>query len=177
MKQKIILLLHAGIALSLTRTAKKQIYLLKTTHRKWQKIEKRKLYRLIREFHHERLVDWREYNDGSISITLSQAGKKLAQKFDFDNMTLPQSGRWDRKWRVVMYDIPQPKQATRDALRSKLKELGFKEFQKSVFIYPYSCCDEINFIIEFFDIRPYVTFGELVNPTNEASLKMSFGVK
>ena len=43
----------------------------------------------------------------------------------------------------------------REALREKLKELGFVELQKSVFAYPFECEDEINFIVEVFQIRPF----------------------
>lgn len=39
---------------------------------------------------------------------------------------------WDGKWRLVIWDIPEKRRAVRDLLRSKLKELGFSQFQKSV---------------------------------------------
>ena len=73
-----------------------------------------------------------------------------------------------------MYDIPISKNKARNAIRSKLNQLGFKEWQKSVFVHPYPCQDEINFVIEFFDLRPYVRYAELINPTNEAELKLHF---
>jgi DNA-binding transcriptional regulator PaaX len=78
---------------------------------------------------------------------------------------------------LVIYDIPHSKKAARDALRRKLRELGFFEWQKSVFIYPYPCREQIDFIIEFFDIRPYVRQADIINPTNEAELLLHFGLK
>lgn len=49
----------------------------------------------------------------------------------------PQKQKWDRKWRVIFFDVPEKKRHHRDYLRSILKTVGFKEFQKSTWIYPY----------------------------------------
>ena len=69
------------------------------------------------------------------------------------------------------------KKSVRDALRHKLHELGFKEWQKSVFIYPYHCREQIDFVIEFFDLRPYVRQGVMTEITNETELKLHFKLK
>lgn len=46
-------------------------------------------------------------------------------------------GRWDKKWRIIFFDVPEKKRRYRDELRSMLKVIGFKEFQKSTWIYPH----------------------------------------
>ena len=48
------------------------------------------------------------------------------------------------------FDIPERFKKQGEALRNKLRELGFAKLQESVFIYPYECEDEINFIVEVF---------------------------
>lgn len=103
------------------------------------------------------------------------AGNQKA-RFNFDKLAIKKPAVWDGRWHIVFYDIPERKRRARDALRDKLKEMGFLEWQKSVFVHPYPCRDEVEFIIEFFDIRPYVRFGELIAPTNEAELKIHFGL-
>jgi DNA-binding transcriptional regulator PaaX len=45
--------------------------------------------------------------------------------------------KWDGKWRLVLFDIPESKRPLRDYIRSTLKRLGFKEFQRSLWIYPF----------------------------------------
>lgn len=45
--------------------------------------------------------------------------------------------KWDGKWRILFFDIPEKKRRYRDELRLLLKAIGFREFQKSVWIYPY----------------------------------------
>ena len=49
-----------------------------------------------------------------------------------------QKKRWDRKWRIVLFDIAELDRRKRDMLRNKLKELGFGMFQQSVYISPHN---------------------------------------
>jgi len=57
-----------------------------------------------------------------------------------------------------------------------LKDLKFIELQKSIFINPYECEDEIDFIVEFFQIRPCVRYLRAEYFTNEEQLKIKFGL-
>ncbi|PIR96622.1 MAG: CRISPR-associated endonuclease Cas2 [Candidatus Doudnabacteria bacterium CG10_big_fil_rev_8_21_14_0_10_42_18] len=49
----------------------------------------------------------------------------------------PRSIKWDYKWRIVMFDIPEDSADKRDQLRLMLKVNGFKKLQASVYINPY----------------------------------------
>lgn len=153
---------------------KQQKLIFKKLARSWKDIDRQYLYRIVSEFNHERLVDYREQADGSIKIVVTEKGKEKALIFNVDNLEIRTPTRWDQKWRLVMYDIPETKKALREALRAKLKELGFHEWQKSVFVHPYPCQNEIDFLVEFFEARPYVRHGELTNPLNEAELRLAF---
>ena len=82
--------------------------------------------------------------------------------------------KWDTYWRIVVFDIPEKHKKAREALRHKLKELGFYKFQKSIFVIPYECKDEIDFIIEIFQIRPYVRYIVAKTLDNEIHLKKIF---
>lgn len=176
LKRKVLSLLLAGTALGLTRSYKTQKKILKSIPKVFKEIDRDYLHRIINEFHKDRLVDWQKKKDGSIYLVLTEKGKETALQFDPDYLTIKKPPVWDKRWRVVIYDIPDKKKSARDALRHKLNELGFKEWQRSVFIHPYPCLNEINFIIEFFDVRPYVRYAELINPTNEAELKLHFKI-
>ena len=91
-------------------------------------------------------------------------------------MEIKKPAKWDGEWRIVIFDIPERFKKAREALRLKLKELGFRELQKSVFIFPYECEDEINFIVEVFLIRPFVRFIRVKSFTNEEQLKIKFNL-
>lgn len=173
-KKRILLMLQAGIALGLSPSPKMHLRILKEFIKEWKDVDRQYLYRAIREFKKERLVDWKEKPDGSIRVVLSDLGKKRVLEYNFDAMKIKIPPHWDGKWRIVFFDIPEKRRKARDALRKKLKELGFYELQKSVFVFPYECRNEIDFIIEFFEIRPFVRYAEMTNPTNEAGLKIKF---
>lgn len=51
--------------------------------------------------------------------------------------------KWDKKWRIFMFDIPQELHLERNKLRSRLKTLGFYMMQKSVFVFPFPCEEEL----------------------------------
>lgn len=173
-KQKVLLLLAAGVVLGLSRSPRNQRHILKNLPKAWKEINRQYLYRILREFNQDRLVSYHERDDGIIDIVITEEGKKRALSFQIDKIEIKRSIKWDGKWSLVTYDIPEKKKPAREALREKLKELGFYEWQKSVFIFPFPCRDEIDFLTEFFEIRPYVRYAELNHPTNEAELKLHF---
>lgn len=45
---------------------------------------------------------------------------------------------WDRKWRILVFDIKEANKNKRNKLRRKIYSLGFGKFQKSVYISPFS---------------------------------------
>lgn len=51
--------------------------------------------------------------------------------------------KWDGKWRMVIFDIPEISRSKRDGLRRKLKELGFAQWQKSVYITPFDVAQDL----------------------------------
>jgi DNA-binding transcriptional regulator PaaX len=63
----------------------------------------------------------------------TESEKKLATK----NLELKTSPAWDGKWRMVLFDIPESKRPIRDYIRGVLKRMGFREFQRSMWIYPH----------------------------------------
>ncbi|MEK7118238.1 MAG: hypothetical protein AAB869_01380, partial [Patescibacteria group bacterium] len=75
---------------------------------------------------------------------------------------------------VVMFDVPGNLKKVRDTLRLHFKNMGFYEFQKSVFVHPYPCKDEIEFIIEHYDIRRFLRFMVATDIDTAIELKRHF---
>lgn len=84
-----------------------------------------------------------------VRISLTREGKKLAGKYQIDDIEIEKPKKWDKKWRVVIFDIPQVSRLIRDIFRRKLKEWGFYPLQQSVWITPYPCQEEIGLLREF----------------------------
>jgi len=173
--QKILLLLSSGIAFGYSYTPRRQFNVLKGMVEEWKAINKRELRYEIKKLYNSRLVARRENADGSFTLVLTEKGRLKALTYRFQKMKISREN-WDKKWRIVIFDIPEKLRKGRDALREKLKDLGFYELQKSVFVFPYQCEDEINFIIEFFGLRKFVRTGVLESVDNEIHLKNIFGL-
>lgn len=97
-------------------------------------------------------------------------------KYQIDDIKLKKPAAWDKKWRLVMFDIPQEYRLARDAFRKKLKDLKFHQLQKSVFLTPYPCEDEIDFIAEIFDVRKHTLFLIVEGFEGEEKLRYLFNV-
>ena len=172
--KKVLLLLEAGLVLSLTRRPDHYFRVLKKASKEWKKINERYLRETIKRLYQSKLIDYKEDNDGTVMLTLSEKGKSRILKYDIDKIEIKKPARWDKLWRLVVFDIPEDKNLGRKALAAKLKELGFYPMQKSVFIYPYECKDEIDFITEIFELSPYVRFLRVKDIDIELDLKERF---
>ncbi|MCI0559937.1 MAG: CRISPR-associated endonuclease Cas2 [Nitrososphaera sp.] len=54
--------------------------------------------------------------------------------------------RWDRRYRMVIFDIPERRRAVRERLRRLMSEFGFLRLQDSIWISPYDCEDLVALI-------------------------------
>jgi DNA-binding transcriptional regulator PaaX len=172
--QKVLLIFFGGLTLGLSPSPKQFFKTAKALAYDWQVIKREELNLAIRSLYKSRLIEEQQEKDGKITLIISEAGKKKALSYQIEDMVIKKPKIWDGKWRFVIFDIPETKKKYRDALRMKLKELGFYEFQKSVFAHPFDCEDEINFLIEFLGIRPYVRLAIVENVDNDLHLRKIF---
>ena len=172
--KKILLLLSAGLALSLTRRPDTYFRIIKSTAKEWRKINERSLREAIRKLYGSKIIDYRENKDGTVKLVLTGAGQKKALVYNLDKIEIKKPAQWDKLWRLVIFDIPENKKKGRMALALKLKEIGFYPMQKSVFIHPYECKNEIDFIVEIFDLAPYVRFLRVKDIDIELDLRSRF---
>jgi len=171
--EKILLLLLGGFALCFSYTPHQQWRVIKTVSREWKKIKKEDLRKGINNLYKTNSIKKKKNTDGSYTIVLTEKGKMRAITYDFLNMKIEHK-KWDGKWRIVVFDVPEKIRQGRNALRWKIKKLGFCELQKSVFVFPYECKDEIDFIVEFFGLKGYTYYGTLESIDNDAYLRKSF---
>jgi len=70
--------------------------------------------------------------------------------------TIKRPKKWDGKWRIVIFDIPDKRKSSRDVLRRKLLLLGFIKIQESVYVYPFECTEVVMSQSAVFDVSQYV---------------------
>lgn len=85
-------------------------------------------------------------------LQLTVKGRRELYKAEAKSYKIINPRIWDKKWRVIIFDIPHKHRIKREALRGKLKELGFAQLQKSVWVHPYECEAEIKILKDFFGL-------------------------
>ncbi|KKR85457.1 MAG: hypothetical protein UV45_C0016G0009 [Candidatus Azambacteria bacterium GW2011_GWB1_42_72] len=160
--------------MSLTRRPDTYFRIVKNIAKEWKKINERSLRESIKKLYQSKIIDYKENNNGTVELILTDAGKKKILLYDLEKLKIDKPPKWDNLWRLVIFDIPENKKQARMAMSSKLKELGFYPMQKSVFIHPYECKDEIDFVTELFNIVPYVRFLRVKDVDIELDLKNRF---
>ena len=172
-QQKILLLLLGGVTLGLSKSPRGYFKILKGIHDEWKYISHRSLMSSVKNLHHSNLVTQYNNRNGTIKFVLSKKGEDVALKYNLEKMVIPKT-KWDKKWRIVMFDIPERLKKIRETLRYQLKRLGFLELQRSVFLLPYECENEFKYITEFYAIKKYVRFVVANRIDNELDLKRRF---
>jgi len=173
-QKKILLLLSGGLALGLSGSPTRYFKIIKLIGREWKEIERQSLKRAIKNLYMSKLIGEKQNKDGTITMFLTGEGKRRALTYDLEKMEIKKPKQWDKKWRVVLFDIPDNRKKSRETLRFHLKNLGFYKFQESVFVHPYNCKDEIDYLIEFYDLRRFVRFIIADSIDNEIHLKTHF---
>jgi len=172
-KEKILLLLLGGLAFGCSYTLGKQRMVLRTVSREWKKLDPKELREGISYLYRLDFIDKIENKNGLIELSITEKGKLKALNCQLKNIKNKEE-KWDGKWRMVAFDIPEKYKKGRDALRHKLKKIGFCELQKSVFITPYDCRKEIGFLVDSFELSKYVRFGVLEYVDNEPYFRNIF---
>lgn len=107
-----------------------------------------------------------------VEVALSNSGKLKWDKLELEQpLTMK---KWDKKWRVVLFDIPLKHKKQGEVFRNHLKRLGFRQLQKSVWITPYPCATIIVALRQLYDIRYSVRLLEATAIDDELSLKLQF---
>src|SRR3989338_9910692 len=86
----------------------------------------------------------RERRRGKWVISLTPKGQRRLYDLTLVQQREALPKRWDGKWRLVFFDIPAEYGKLRNNVRRKLRELGFHQAQKSVYIYPHECPEVIS---------------------------------
>ena len=116
-----------------------------------------RMKRAMESLKRQRLIEIYEKGDDEV-MEITEKGKKRILKYKFDDMNLVRPKKWDGLWRVISFDIPERYKRERSALTRKLKDMEIYPLQKSVFVCPFECRDEIDFVGEVLDVRKYVHY-------------------
>ena len=142
-----------------------------------KRFNKRQINDSINYLRRQNLIEYICDKNGRTIVRITRKGETKLRAFTIDLIEIKTQKKWDGKWRLVMFDIPMRFTKGREALRYHLKDLNFFQFQKSAWIYPYPCADEIIFIADFFGVGKYVEVLTIDDILRDEKIKRHFGLK
>ncbi|OHA47603.1 MAG: hypothetical protein A2541_01745 [Candidatus Taylorbacteria bacterium RIFOXYD2_FULL_36_9] len=113
-----------------------------------------------------------EYKDGFLKLTLK--GKSFLGRLEGKSLKVAKPKRWDKKWRIIIFDIKEERKYLRDKIRNTLIDIGFIKLQKSVWVFPYDCEDLITLIKADFEIGKDVLYLIVDRIENDKTVREYF---
>lgn len=108
--------------------------------------------RRLRELQKRKLVIFKEVGGGKVRIELTKNGKLLVREYNLEDMKLKIPQKWDGRWRLITYDIPVRQRKASNAFREKIRQMGLFQLQRSIWVSPYECLEELEFLTSVFEI-------------------------
>lgn len=135
--------------------------------------KEREIQRVIRYMKQQGLLAG-SYEHG---LQLTEKARKRLAKADFESLRVEPQITWDKRWRIIIYDIPEDHKSARNALAGRLRSFGCFQLQKSTWITPFPCRDGVATLAAHYDVDENITYFEAINLDNEKVLKKRFQKK
>lgn len=140
-----------------------------------KQIERDNFKKRLQRLKQQKLVEIIEKPEGPI-VKITENGIKKALQYKLETMTIRKPSRWDGLWRIVIFDVPEEKRFARNTFRRHLKHLGFYPLNLSVFVHPFSCFDEVEFLRQISDTGKEVTYIVAQSIESSIDLKKRFNL-
>ena len=122
------------------------------------------------------LIKLEKSNSGQVTIRLTPQGEKEVAKYELDDYQPKKPKHWDKKWRLLIFDIKEHRRRQRDELRYYLQKLGFRRLQNSVWVYPYDCEEIIALLKANFNFNHEALYVIADSIENDRWLLKDFGL-
>lgn len=142
--------------------------------RAWKKFNLPFLRRNLKRLQKQKVVEIVEQN-GQKVVKLTEKGRSQYLKFKLEQLSL-KGQHWDGKWRLVIYDISKLKRSLQENFRRILKRINFLQIQKSVYLTPFKCREEIEYLRQYLNLADEVLYFEVSKIENEKYYKEYFGL-
>jgi len=114
---------------------------------------------------------------GQKYIKLTQKGSQhMELELKRASLDAKKRKRWDGKWRMVVFDIPESRRPVRDKFRILLRSLGYVPLQASVWVYPYDSEEIVTLIKAELGAGSRVLYAVVDKIEYDAKLRKRFGV-
>lgn len=121
------------------------------------------LARTLSRLKNNGLIEYQKNQEGTAYLKLTAVGSDLVVLNE----------KWDGKYRVVIWDIPERNKRIRNLLRRRLKEWGFTSVQRSVWISKKNVTRQFRKLIEELGIEKWVVVFETEDRVFETIIERS----
>jgi CRISPR-associated endonuclease Cas2 len=91
-------------------------------------------------------------------------------------LNLKTKKKWNSKWFLVVFDVPEEQRNKRDYLRHFIRQIGFTQYQQSVYAYPYECEKEVEYIKRIVEGGKYISYIIADRLEHEERLKQIYNL-
>lgn len=115
-----------------------------------------------------------KFENGHYRMTVE--GERVLRRWKLLNHELKQPKKWDGKWRIIIFDIPEKKRRVRKQISTLFNQAGFYRLQDSVWVYPYDCEDVIGLMKTDFGVGKEILYVIADEIENDKHLRSEFGL-
>ena len=109
-------------------------------------------------------------------LEITGRGREIMDALELKEKILKHPKRWDKKWRLLIFDIAEKRKHIRDKIRRALISLGFYRLQDSVWIYPYECEEILELLRIKYGVRYEALYLRVEYLAKDKYLKQHFGL-
>lgn len=141
------------------------------------KIPSQKAKRVLKQLEKEQLIEIERRNN-EIYVKVKKGDSLSILKYSLKELlALKNKKKWEGKWFLVVFDVPENQRNKRDYLRSFLKEIGFYPYNQSVYVFPYECKKEISLLKKIVQGGEYISYIVAEKIEKEKELKAFFKIE
>ncbi len=133
-----------------------------------------KIKKILEDFEEQEILDFQRKDD-DIYVHYNENNSKVIR---YSIKTLLEykikKKNFEGKWYMVFFDVPELQKNKRNQLRYFLEKLGFYRYQKSVYILPYNCEEEVRLIKKIVEGAKYMKYIIAERIEDETKVKTHF---
>lgn len=141
-------------------------------------IEEKKIKKSLEKLEKKEIINLEEKN-GKLFVRIKDKNNRTIIKYSTKALLdlKRKTKRWNKKWFLVFFDVPESQRNKRNYLRKFLVDIGFYQYQKSIYIFPYECEKEIILIKKIVEGAKYIRYIIAEQIDDERTIKTFFKLK
>ncbi len=112
--------------------------------------------------------------DGTAYLRITAAGRHKISLLKETMKLKDEHRRWDKRWRMVAFDLPERRRVTRAKLRAMMAGVGFIRLQDSVWVYPHDCEEFVALLKAELKIGKDALYAVVEKIENDKSIRVHF---